>query len=161
MQENSDIPESMLGLSWNWQTDTLSYKHRPVVYETPTLRNIYKVLATQYDPLGWLLPFTTRAKVIVKQLWNKQRGWDDPNLPPELLQSWNAWEEELQYLPCITFPRPYVPVEVGMDGATHEVHIFSDASKQAYGAVAYLRTTDQEGRIYLSFILARSRVTPK
>ncbi|KAK3544057.1 hypothetical protein QTP86_000869 [Hemibagrus guttatus] len=73
-QEKSDIPESMLGLSWNWQTDTLSYKHRPVVYETPTLRNIYKVLATQYDPLGWLLPFITRAKVIVKQLWNKQRG---------------------------------------------------------------------------------------
>ncbi|KAK3541683.1 hypothetical protein QTP86_000569 [Hemibagrus guttatus] len=114
-QEKSDIPESTLGLSWNWQRDTLSYKHRPVVYETPTLRNIYKVLATQYDPLGWLLPFTTRAKVIVKQLWNKQRGWDDPNLPPELLQSWNAWEEELQYLPCITFPRPYVPVEVGME----------------------------------------------
>ncbi|KAK3569372.1 hypothetical protein QTP86_026881 [Hemibagrus guttatus] len=160
-QEKSDIPESTLGLSWNWQMDTLSYKHRPVVYETPTLRNIYKVLATQYDPLGWLLPFTTRAKVIVKQLWNKQRGWDNPNLPPELLQFWNAWEEELQYLPCITFPRPYVPVEVGMDGATHEVHIFSDASKQAYGVVAYLQTTDQEGQIYLSFILARSHVTPK
>ncbi|KAL0150553.1 hypothetical protein M9458_054146 [Cirrhinus mrigala] len=143
-QEKSDLPESTLGLSWNWQTDTLSYKHRPVIYETPTLRNIYKVLATQYDPLGWLLPYTTRAKVIIKQLWDKQRGWDDPNLPPELLQSWCAWEEELRYLPCISFPRPYVPPEVGMDGVTHEVHIFSDASEQAYGAVAYLRTTDQE-----------------
>ncbi|XP_016393730.1 uncharacterized protein LOC107728153 [Sinocyclocheilus rhinocerous] len=160
-QEKSDIPESTLGLSWNWQTDTLSYKHRPVIYETPTLRNIYKVLATQYDPLGWLLPYSTRAKIIIKQLWNKQRGWDDPNLPPELLQSWNAWEEELRYLPCISFRRSYVPPEVGMDGVTHEVHIFSDASEQAYGAVAYLRTTDQDGQTYLSFILARSRVTPK
>ncbi|KAL0190920.1 hypothetical protein M9458_013618, partial [Cirrhinus mrigala] len=154
-QENSDIPESTLGLSWNWQTDTLSYKHRPVIYETPTLRNIYKVLATQYDPLGWLLPYTTRAKVIIKQLWNRQRGWDDSNLPPELLQSWCTWEEELGYLPCISFPLPYVPPEVGMDGVTHEVHIFSDASEQAYGAVAYLRTTDQEGQTYLSFIIAR------
>lgn len=71
-QEKSDIPESTLGLSLNWQTDTLSYKHRPVVYETPTLRTIYKVLAN--NPLGWLLPFTTRVKVIIKQLWNKQRG---------------------------------------------------------------------------------------
>lgn len=51
-QEKSDIPESTLGLSWNWQTDTMSYKLRPVVYKTPTLRNIYKVLATQYDPSG-------------------------------------------------------------------------------------------------------------
>ncbi|XP_056121116.1 uncharacterized protein LOC130099439 [Rhinichthys klamathensis goyatoka] len=160
-QEKSDIPESTLGLSWNWQTDTLSYKHRPVVYNTLTLRNIYKVLASQYDPLGWLLPFTTRAKVIIKQLWNKQRGWDDPNLPPELLRSWNSWEEELQYLPGITFSRPYLPPEVEMSIATHEVHVFSDASEQAYGAVAYLRTTDQEGRTYLSFIIARSRVTPR
>ncbi len=26
-QEKSDIPESTLGLSWNWQTDSLSYKY--------------------------------------------------------------------------------------------------------------------------------------
>ncbi len=160
-QEKSDVPESTLGLSWNWQTDSLSYKYRPVTYKTPTLRNIYKVLATQYDPLGWLLPYTTRVKVIIRQLWNKERGWDDPSLPPELLQSWSAWEEELRYLPCISFPRTYVPPEVGMDGVIHEVHIFSDASEQAYGAVAYLRTTDQGGETYLSFIIAHSSITPK
>lgn len=56
-------------------------------YEALTLRNIYRVLATQYDPLGLLLPYITRAKVIVKHLWNQQRQWDDPNLPPDLLQS--------------------------------------------------------------------------
>ncbi len=112
-------------------------------------------------PFIWLLPYKTRAKVIIKQLWNKERGWDDPNLPPELLQSWSAWEEELRYLPCISFPRPYVPHEVGMDGVTHEVHIFSDASEQANGAVAYLWTDDQGGETYLSFIIARSRVTRK
>ncbi|XP_067260302.1 uncharacterized protein [Chanodichthys erythropterus] len=158
-QERSDVPESTLGLSWNWQSDTLSYKHRPVIYETPTLRNIYRVLATQYDPLGLLLPYTTRAKVIVKHLWNKQREWDDPNLPPDLLHSWMQWEEELSCLPSVSFPRPYVPPAVGE--VTHEVHIFSDASEQAYGAVAYLRTVNPAGQTYLSFLIARSRVTPK
>ncbi len=152
-QDKTDIPESTLSLRWNWQTDTLAFKHRPVVYETPTLRNIYKVLATQYDPLGLLLPYTMRAKVIINQLWNKQRGWDDPNLPPELLRSWHIWENELQYLPNITLPRTYVHPEVEKDGASHEVHIFSDASEQAYGAVAYLRTTDKRGQVYLSFML--------
>lgn len=70
-EDKSNPLESTLGLSWKWQTDTLGYKHRPVVYQTPTLRNIYKVVATQYDPLGYLLPFTTRAKLIIRKLWDK------------------------------------------------------------------------------------------
>lgn len=77
------------------------------------------------------------------------------------MQSWRVWENELQNLPSITLPRTYVPPEVEKDSAIHEVHIFSDASEQAYGAVAYMRTTDKRGQVYLSFILARSRVAPK
>lgn len=53
--------------------------------------------SSQYDPLGLLLPYTTRAKIIIRQLWNKQRGWDDQNLPPELLQSWRIWENFSTY----------------------------------------------------------------
>lgn len=51
-QDKSNALESTLGLSWNWQTNSLGYKHRPVVYETRTLKNIYKVVATQCDPLS-------------------------------------------------------------------------------------------------------------
>ena len=159
--DKSDPMESTLGLGWNWGTDSLGYKHRPVTYEAPTLRNIYRVLATQYDPLGYLLPFSTRAKLIIRQLWDKQRGWDDPNLPAELLQAWSSWEAELKYLPLITFPRAYLYTGSEFGGATHEVHIFADASERAYGAVAYMRTEDSTGQIHLAFILARSRVAPK
>ncbi len=35
------------------------------------------------------------------------------------------------------------------------------ASEQAYGAVAYLRTVDPTGQTFLSFLIVRSRVTPK
>ncbi|KAG1926322.1 guanine nucleotide-binding protein G(I)/G(S)/G(O) subunit gamma-2 [Pimephales promelas] len=160
-QDKSDPLESTLGLSWNWATDSLGYKHRPVAYEVPTLRNIYRVLATQYDPLGYMLPFSTRAKIIIRQLWEKKRGWDDSNLPIELLQAWSSWEAELESLPLLTFPRAYVPLDANLEGATREVHIFADASEQAYGAVAYMRTENKEGQIHLSFILARSRVAPR
>ncbi len=144
-QEKADVPESTLGLSWNWQSDTLSYKHRLVIYKTPTLRNIYRVLATQYDPLGLLLPYTTRAKVIVKHLWNKQRGWDEPNQHPDILHSQLQWEEGLCCLPSVSFPQPYVLPAVGINGVTREVHIFPDASEQAFGAVAYLHTINPAG----------------
>ncbi|KAJ7994016.1 hypothetical protein DPEC_G00261580 [Dallia pectoralis] len=160
-QEKEEQPESTLGLSWHCPTDTLGYKHRAVKYGTPTMRNIYKVLASQYDPLGFILPYTTRAKVLVQRLWDKRRDWDDPLLPLDLLQAWNSWEEELQSLPSINLPRCYEPKQVDRSNVIREVHVFCDASEKAYGSVAYMRTEDSNGKLHLSFIMARSRVAPK
>ncbi|KAJ7983948.1 hypothetical protein DPEC_G00368720 [Dallia pectoralis] len=125
------------------------------------MRNIYKVLASQYDPLGFILLYTTRAKVLVQRLWDKRRDWDDPLLPLDLLQAWNSWEEELQSLPSINLPRCYEPKQVDRSNVIREVHVFCDASEKAYGSVAYMRTEDSNGKLHLSFIMARSRVAPK
>ncbi|KAK7944873.1 hypothetical protein WMY93_000601 [Mugilogobius chulae] len=97
--DKAEAQESTLGLSWHCDTDTLGFKHRPIAYDKPTMRNIYRTLASQYDPLGYILPFTTRAKVIVQQLWAKHRDWDDTQLPEDLLQQWLAWEKELRIYP--------------------------------------------------------------
>lgn len=70
------------------------------------MRTIYKILASQYDPLGYIIPYTTRAKVIVQQLWGKRRDWDDPQLPEDLLQR-VRWESELTDLQQIALPRCY------------------------------------------------------
>lgn len=35
--------------------------------------NIYHILAQQYEHLGFLIPYTTRAKVIVQCLWDKKK----------------------------------------------------------------------------------------
>ncbi|CAI5660547.1 uncharacterized protein LOC106097744 [Oreochromis niloticus] len=160
-QDKSDTSEPTLGLSWHFPTDTLGYKHRKVSYGAPTMRNIYKVLASQYDPLGFILPYTTRAKMLVRRLWDQQRGWDDPQLPPELLQQWETWEEELPFLAQILLPRPYLPKHITESVSEREIHIFCDASEQAYGAVAYMRTVTGDGRSHLAFLMARSRVAPK
>ncbi|KAG1930483.1 hypothetical protein F2P79_022249 [Pimephales promelas] len=44
---------------------------------------------------------------------------------------------------------------------TGQIGIFRDASEQAHGSVACLRTNDDGGRIQLAFVLARSKVAPK
>ncbi|KAG1926140.1 guanine nucleotide-binding protein G(I)/G(S)/G(O) subunit gamma-2 [Pimephales promelas] len=162
LSHNKEDPrESTLGLNWHCESDHLGFKHRPVTYSSLTMRNIYRVLASQYDPLGVILPFTTRAKVIVQQLWIKNRSWDDPQLPDDLQQAWKVWEAELQYLPLVALPRCYIPCSMDNSEVTREIHIFTDASEKAYGAVAYLRSEDPCGRIHLSFLLARSRVAPR
>ncbi|XP_062414781.1 uncharacterized protein LOC134107206 [Pungitius pungitius] len=124
------------------------------------MRTAYQVLASQYDPLGFIVPFTTRAKVLIQQLWSKQRGWDDPDLPTGLQQAWETWEKELQHLSTVSIPRCYSPVSVEEADAEYELHVFCDASERAYGAVAYL-TVQVAGDIHTSFVMARSRVAPK
>ncbi|CAI5673999.1 unnamed protein product [Oreochromis niloticus] len=156
-QDKSDTSEPTLGLSWHFPTDTLGYKHRKVSYGAPTMRNIYKVLASQYDPLGFILPYTTRAKMLVRRLWDQQRGWDDPQLPPELLQQWETWEEELPFLAQILLPRPYLPKHITESVSEREIHIFCDASEQAYGTVAYLRKVTGDGSSHLAFLMALRR----
>ncbi|XP_023811839.1 uncharacterized protein LOC110015208 [Oryzias latipes] len=156
-----DPQEPALGLRWMCNSDTLQYKSRQMGSSSPTMRNIYRVLASQYDPLGFLIPFTTRAKVLVQQLWGKNREWDDPLLPGELLSTWIEWEEELQQLENISLRRCYSSPEMDKADSQRELHIFCDASQQAYGSVAYLRTQDVAGNIEVAFLTARSRVAPK
>lgn len=84
--QQSDAKESTLGLQWHCQTDTLTYKCGQVGGQAPyTMRMIYRILASQYDPLGYIIPYTTRAKIPVQKLWQKQRDWDDPLLPADIL----------------------------------------------------------------------------
>ncbi|KAL6457425.1 hypothetical protein MHYP_G00343880 [Metynnis hypsauchen] len=79
--EKTEAGEGALGLSWNCPSDMLTYKSRVTSHGPATMRVIYKVLASQYNPLGYILPFVTRAKVLVQRLWGKHHGWDDPLLP--------------------------------------------------------------------------------
>ena len=147
-----------MGLSWHCPTDVLGYKHRPIVYSIVTLRNVYKVLASQYDSLGYICPYTTRAKLIVQALWSTERGCDK-TIEGNLLQSWLEWESELSYLQFVTIPCCYASPH-NSSNAIYEVHIFCDASERAYGAVAYLRVMEQQVQISTSFLVAQSRVAP-
>ncbi len=64
-------------------------------------------------------------------------------------------------LPRISLPRSYAPPHTDQMVISRQVHVFSDASEKAYGSVSYLRTEDDQGRVYLAFMAARSRVAPR
>lgn len=125
------------------------------------MRNVYKVLACQYDPLGYIVPFTTQAKVLVQDLWKEQIGWDDPIQPQSLRDRWFAWEQEIPDLIQMELPRCYAPASADSPTSTRDLHILCDASERAYGSVAYLRTEDDQKEVRVPFVLARSRLAPK
>lgn len=160
MEKQSEPQEPALGLRWHCLSDSLGYRTRPLETQQPTMRSMYRVLATQYDPLGVIIPYTTRAKVLIQKLWAKQRNWDDPNLPPDLLAAWASWEKELPDLANITMSRKYAPSHLDLANIEYSLHVFCDASEQAYGSVAYLQM-ESAGNVHVTFVMARSRVAPK
>ncbi|KAL6483178.1 hypothetical protein MHYP_G00080500 [Metynnis hypsauchen] len=137
--ERADPQESTLGLRWHCPSDTLGYKYRQLVASEPTLRNVYRVLASQYDPLGYIIPYTTCAKVLIQALWRHEQQWDEP-ITGELLSVWQNWESELPHLQHISMPRCCMPVNMSADPS--DLHVFCDASEKAYGSVAYLPQAD-------------------
>lgn len=134
LEERSlDLEEPVLGLQWQCLSDQLSFKAKPPESSTLTMRQVYRVLARQYDPLGIIIPYTTRAKVLVQKLWAKKRSWDDPNLPPEIVKAWLSWERELPGLASMSIPRTYAPSGGAPETTEYTLHVFCDASEQAYG----------------------------
>ncbi|GAA6093679.1 uncharacterized protein LOC113069085, partial [Tachysurus ichikawai] len=125
------------------------------------MRNMYKTLTSQYDPLGYIIPFTTRAKILIQDLWKQNLGWDELITPQPLKENWLTWLREIPNLAQLQFPRPYTSACADHPSAIRDLHIFCDASERAYGSVAYLRTTDNQGHAQVAFIMARSRVAPK
>lgn len=75
---NVDPQESTLGLLWRCRSNTLGYKYQSILATEPTMRYVYRVLASQFDPLGYIISYTTHAKVLVQALWRKESEWDEP-----------------------------------------------------------------------------------
>ena len=70
---------------------------------------------------------------VQKEMWAAGVDWDD-FLPEKLETKWNNWLSKLHKIQAISFPRCLrlsQPTDIQLD-------VFSDASRAAYAAVAYL-----------------------
>ena len=149
-EDNRKICPTVLGITWNTQSDTLSIK--PVVvpqFKQLTKRKALSICSQVYDPLGLLSPVTVKSKVFLQELWKDSKGWDDP-LDPETIDTFNGLVSEYRLLDQLQFPRM---VSTKSDGC--RLHVFCDASAKAYGAVAYLCHDNET-----SLLTSKRRVPP-
>lgn len=144
----------VLGLNWSNKSDLFSIKVcKPA--EKCSKRAILSCVAKIWDLMGFVAPVVLFAKLLIKELWLANCGWDDT--PPEHIVSlWNRFRGELSLLETIEIPR-----HVGIiKGAEVRLVGFADASEKAYGGVVYFHI--RIGSICkVRLIGAKSKVAPR
>ncbi|KAG5266126.1 hypothetical protein AALO_G00250060 [Alosa alosa] len=148
---NAAPAERALGIQWSLEHDTFSFNVNPQT-KPSTRRGILSIIASLYDPVGFVAPF------ILQELCRRGIGWDDP-LPEDLSPRWERWKSNLQRLKEVSIPRCYQP-QGFCNTVTRELHHFSDASNIGYGSCSYLRSKNEDGEVHCSLVMAKARVAP-
>ena len=108
--------------------------------QTVTKRVVWRIVQSQYDPLGLLAPYTVKLKMVMRELCSEEgaakRGWDDI-APPQTVENFHNAISRLGELRNITFPRSIHP-DAKVKGAPLLL-VFGDGSRDAYCAIAYAR----------------------
>ena len=152
---NEEFPShKTLGLIWHPSTDQFCVK--VAIADHPlTRRGLLSVVASVYDPLGIVGPYTLPAKLLLQQLAKQDHGWD-VEIPEDAKIAWNVWLNALPKLDGLSIPRVYTGFETAR---SVQLHVFADASKNGYGAVCYLRSDNGE-ECSCTFVIGKSRVAP-
>ena len=136
--------ERALGLQWSVESDTLHFSYTSIDRQL-SRRSVLATVASLYDPLGLIAPYTLQGKKILQRMCSKGTGWDDP--PSEdLLPTWETWKADLEQLKHLIIPRCYYPHQFGTLSKL-ELHHFADASTTGYGACTYLRVQNTNGDV--------------
>ena len=95
---------------------------------------------------------------MIQDLCRRKIWWDSP-LSVSDEEPWRRWLDDLRKLDQLKLSRCLKPVGFGLVKAV-ELHHFCDASREAYGAVFYLRQLDEDGQVHCTVVISKSRVAP-
>ena len=95
-----------------------------------------------------------KARLVFQALSRKNIGCDDLIGEAEKIQ-WRRWLDDLPKLQEVQVDRCFRPREFG-----EQLHLFSEASRQGYASVAYLRVKDEYSRIHCAFVMGKARLAP-
>ena len=151
-----------LGILWNQNTDEFMFKTETILRiaesygPVPTKRQISSLTSKIFDPLGIVSPIVLPGKLIMQSAWDEKLNWDE-KLKPEMTQQWKVYLEGIRKIDAIRVPR-WIEIDANKP---FDIHVFCDASEDAYGAVLFSRQIDVTGRIKTQLIAAKTRVSQK
>ena len=152
--EHGCTHEKVLGYMYDPLNDTLKLAKSKInlMANLVTKRIILSENSKVFDPLGFTSPVTIRGKNLISNLWQKKQSDDhwDERVDEESDRAWNLLKQDLEGLSNIEFPRYSLS-----EGDQADLYLFSDASKLAYGFVAYAVQNGKSG-----FICSKTKVAP-
>ena len=148
----------VLGMSWNTEADLFEYNVQNIIALSeslkPSKRTVLRILQKVYDPLGFLAPYIITAKVFLQRLCRLDVSWDE-EIPEDMMHEWEVWKAGLNELKEFKIPRSIKD----NNSSVLELVGYSDASKDAYAAVVYIRCISKN-IIKTNLVIAKSRVAP-
>ena len=151
---SDDLPlQRSLGLCWDLELDAFTFKvaEKSKPY---TRHGVLSTVNSLYDPLGFLAPVSIQGKILMRDMVQGTKDWDEP-LREEFRDMWEQWERSLQNIGHMRTPRK-LPSDT-----TSELHIYCDASEKAISAVAHISIVDKDFIAQIGFVLGKSKVAPK
>ena len=145
----------VLGQTWCLSNDTFTAPTPKTIDPPQTLRQLFSMVSSIFDPIGLLAPFLIQLKVVLQILWKRGQTWDQP-VPDDLQPRINKLATQYATMPDISVPRQISPLLTSA-----ELHVFTDASISAFSAVIYARQPPSDTTpARLVFVLGKSRVAP-
>ena len=98
IQDPNNLSHKTLGVLWKTTDDVFTFHVENLKNdEKATKGNVLRVIASLFDPLQFLAPYTTRAKMLMQEIWQAGVEWDEV-LPVHLHAKWTQWVSELAEL---------------------------------------------------------------
>lgn len=144
----------ILGLTWLPSCDSFSYNYN-MTDVLSTKRSVLRLLASIYDPVGFISPCTFIAKCIMQDLWKLGLGWDE-HVPTHLQNKWSKFIRELPNLAELRIDRHLLIINF----AKVQLIGFCDASSYGYAACLYLRSEDTNGIVKCKLLASKTKVAP-
>ncbi|XP_075162763.1 uncharacterized protein LOC142235394 [Haematobia irritans] len=156
LEIDEDSKAKTLGIRWNAKKDIFYFSVKPISRKGDfTKREVLSIIATLFDPAGWLGPIIIVAKMLMQKIWTEKTDWDECLSESSTLR-WRQFIDDYEHINNIELTR-----WIGFSpNCQVEIHGFSDASEKAYGACVYARIKSVHGAIQTHLLLAKSRVAP-
>ncbi|XP_066583634.1 uncharacterized protein [Prorops nasuta] len=138
---NMDKTLKTLGISWNATDDKICYTPYCIqTVKSRTKRCILSEIAKIFDPIGLLGPVILYLKRLMQKIWQQGLAWDE-SLPQAIHSEWLSFVAQWESMGRIFFDRKLLI----LNHQIIQLHGFSDASTNGYGACIYVRSEVQFG----------------